>query len=366
MSLLSKFFGKGDGPAKEQPDPEVRKIFRKIEHLLQDDAAQLELVDPKLREVLTRAPCYDKSPNGSGPFGLCKTNPIPTNGPIGELAYLSKLVTNGGERLLFQRLGAVDNIDIFEAVTFSGAQWFIFFLDMYHPKKSRIAPDGFGLSPKACQFSGFHHLCADFPYDFIEMKRREGLGPAYIPTGDILHGIKSGAYERPASHRARLEHLGEETQGPKGGEQARGSDAHAARTMKDLLLAREPPWRRVSPVVINTIIESVTDKGLLEAFILQSMNVGLVPRYEVLDREDSDSKIIRARISQILCETGNRAIPSLAKALEANQRDVATKQLALAGDTFEAAIAFSKNQIVAYIGLATIYGMLGKVSESRS
>jgi hypothetical protein len=209
MSLLSKLFGKGDGSAKgTQPDPEVRKIFEKIEHLLQDEAAQLELVDPKLREDLTRAPYYDKSPNGSGPFGLCKTNPIPTNGPIGELAYLSKLVTNGGERLLFHRLGAVDNIDIFEAVTFSGGQWFIFFLDMYHPKKSRIAPDGFRLSQKACQFSGFHHLCADFPYDFIEMKRREGLGPAYMPTGDILHGIKSRAYERPANHIARLEHLG--------------------------------------------------------------------------------------------------------------------------------------------------------------
>lgn len=367
MSLLSKLFGKGDAPAKgTQLDPEVRKIFEKIEHLLRDDDAQLDLVDPKLREVLRRAPYYDKSPNGIGPFGLCKTNPIPTNGPIGELAYLSRLVTNGGERLLFHRVGAVDNIDIFEAVTFSGGQWFILFLDMYHPKKSRLAPDGFRLSPKACQFSGFHHLCADFPYDFAEMKRREGLSPAYMPTGDILHGIDSRAYERPASHRARLEHLGEATQGPKGGEQAHGSDANAPRTMKDLVLAREPPWHRVSPVVINTIIESVTDKGLLEAFILQSMNVGLVPRYEVLGRENHDSKIIRARISEIMCETGNRAIPSLAKALEANQRDVATKQLALAGDTFEAAIAFSKNQIVAYVGLATIYGMLGKNSESRS
>ena len=104
----------------------------------------------------------------------------------------------------------------------------------------------------------------------------------------------------------------------------------------------------------------------VEVNVRKSMNVGLVPRYEVLGWEDSDSKIIRARISQVLCETGNRAIPSLAEALEANQREVATKQLALAGDTFEAAIAFSKNQIVAYIGLATIYGMLGKVSESRS
>src|SRR5665213_1533788 len=164
MSLISKLFWKGAGSAKgTQLDPEVKKIFEKIEHLLQDDAAQLELVDPKLREVLTRAPYYDKSPNGSGPFGLCMTNPIPTNGPIGELAYLSKLMTNRGERLLFHRLGAADNIDIFEAVTFSGGQWFIFFLDMYHPKKSRIAPDGLRLSPNACQFSGFHHLCADFP-----------------------------------------------------------------------------------------------------------------------------------------------------------------------------------------------------------
>ena len=267
---------------------------------------------------------------------------------------------------LFHRVGAFDKIDIFEAVTFSGGQWFILFLDMYHPKKSRIAPDGFRLSRKACQFSGFHHLCADFPYDFAEMKRREGLGPAYMPTGDILHGIDSGAYERPASHRARLEQLGEETQGPKGGEKTRSSDANAPRTMKALLLLREPPWHRVSPAVINTIIESVTDKGLLEAFILQSMNVGLVPRYEVLGQEDHDLKIIRARISQILCETGNRAIPSLAKALEENQRDVATKQLALAGDTFEAAIAFANNQIVAYIGLATIYGMLGKISDFQS
>jgi hypothetical protein len=45
---------------------------------------------------------------------------------------------------------------------------------------------------------------------------------------------------------------------------------------------------------------------------------------------------------------------------------VATKQLALAGDIFEATIAFSKSQVVAYIGLATIYRMLGKISESQS
>ena len=49
--------------------------------------------------------------------------------------------------------------------------------------------------------------------------------------------------------------------------------------MKDLLLAREPPWHRVSPVVINTIIESVTDKGLLVASDLTC------PRHVRLDRD---------------------------------------------------------------------------------
>lgn len=211
VSLLSKLFGKRDSPAKgTHLDPEVEKIFEKVERLLQDDETQLELVSPEMSEVLKRAPYYDKDPNGTGPFGLCKTNPIPVNGPVGELAYLSKILTNRRERILFHRVGAVDKVDIFETVTFSGGQWFIFFLDMYHPKKSQLAPDGFKLSSKACQFSGFNQFCADFPYDFMEMRHQgwKALGPAYMPTGDIIQNIRAGAYERPTAHKARLELLG--------------------------------------------------------------------------------------------------------------------------------------------------------------
>lgn len=208
MSLLSKLFGKGDGPPKgAQLDPEVRKIFQKVERLLRDDDAQLEFVDPKLREVLRRAPFYDKRPDGSGPFGFCITNPIPTNGPVGEVAYLSRLVTSDGERILFHRIGAAENIDIYEAVTFSGDRWFLLYLDMYHPKKSRLAPAGFALSKEAYQFSGFNNHCADFPYDFAEMRHRSGLGPAYMPMGDIASAVDSKAYERPAAHIARLSQL---------------------------------------------------------------------------------------------------------------------------------------------------------------
>lgn len=137
-------------------------------------------------------------------------------------------------------------------------------------------------------------------------------------------------------------------------------------TVKELLIAREPPWNRVAPPVIDAIIEAITDKGLLEAFVMHSMDAGLVARYEALGRADSDPTFIRAQISHFLCQTGNRAIPSLAKALAAKQTDAATKAFMLAGDAFEAAIALAKNQFAAYLGLAHIYGLVGKSAKSHN
>ena len=45
--------------------------------------------------------------------------------------------------------------------------------------------------------------------------------------------------------------------------------------------------------------------------------------------------------------------------------NAALKALLLAGDTFETAIALAKNQIVAYVGLATAYAMVNKQAECR-
>jgi hypothetical protein len=137
-------------------------------------------------------------------------------------------------------------------------------------------------------------------------------------------------------------------------------------TVKDLLTAREPPWDRVDPVVINAILEAITDKGLLEAFVMHSMDAGLVARYEKLGWDETGTSVIRAQISHILCQTGNRALPSLAEAIEAKRQDAGTKALMLARDTFEAAIALAKNQFAAYAGLAAMYGMIGKRAESHN
>ena len=51
---------------------------------------------------------------------------------------LSKLKTERVKRFLFHRIGAVDTIDVFEAVTFSGIEGFISFLDPHQPRRLRL------------------------------------------------------------------------------------------------------------------------------------------------------------------------------------------------------------------------------------
>lgn len=201
MGFLSDFFG------GKKEDKALREVFEKIRRLLEDENFQIELLHPTMREIIASRPAYDRDPNGTGPFGFSETNPIPVNGPIGELAYLSKLETQRGERILFHRIGAIDTIDVFEAVTFSGSEWFVFFLDHYHPRKSRITPDGFRFTKEVGQFSGFHNFCRDFPYDFHQVKHadKSGLSLAYIAPSKITKQLEARVYNRPLAHKAKLD-----------------------------------------------------------------------------------------------------------------------------------------------------------------
>ncbi len=141
-------------------------------------------------------------------------------------------------------------------------------------------------------------------------------------------------------------------------------NAPLSSTVRDLLIARTPPWDRLAPIVIDTILKSITDKGLLEAFVRASMDAGLVTKYAVLT-SDTSPALIRARISKILAQTATAALPSLAAALAAKQMDAGLKALTLAGDMLEAAIVLAENQIAAYVGLAAMYALVGKRSESH-
>jgi len=202
MGFFSSLFG---GNKQEKA---LQEALRHIHRIIEDEEYQLELVHPAIRELISSAPAYDKRPDGIGPFGLCETNPIPVNGPIGQLAYLSKLVTLSGQRILFHRLGSIDGVDVFEAVSFDGGEWFVLFVDLYHPRRSRLTPDGFKFNDQVAQFSGFHNFCDNFPYDFIEKKASErgsALNIAYIPISHVSDQIKNRAFVRPLAHKAKLE-----------------------------------------------------------------------------------------------------------------------------------------------------------------
>jgi len=105
-------------------------------------------------------------------------------------------------------------------------------------------------------------------------------------------------------------------------------------------------------------------RAVLDVFIMHSVEQGLVARYVILCEGISYASGIRAGISHILCQTGNRALPELADAVAEGQRDKVVKASMLCGDCFEAAIAFERTQIAGYIGLAHAYAMIGRRDKS--
>jgi hypothetical protein len=202
MGFLTNLFG------GNKEDKALREALALINRIIDDEKFQLEHLNPVMKEMIESAPAYDKDPNGTGPFGFIETNPIPVNGPIGQIAYLSKLETQSGQRILFHRLGAMDTVDVFEAVSFNGREWFILFTDFYHPRRSRLTPDGFHFTEEVGQFSGFSNFCEDFPYDFIEKKGSmcdSGLSMAYIAISKVSDQIHDRVFTRPLAHEAKLE-----------------------------------------------------------------------------------------------------------------------------------------------------------------
>ena len=65
------------------------------------------------------------------------------NGPVGELLYLSRLETAGGVAIAFHRLGAIDEIDVFEIASEDGRHWDVLYLSLYFPRKSKHVPSGY-------------------------------------------------------------------------------------------------------------------------------------------------------------------------------------------------------------------------------
>jgi hypothetical protein len=111
-------------------------------------------------------------------------------------------------------------------------------------------------------------------------------------------------------------------------------NTNTAREERQEWFAQTPPWDRVPSPVVDSILDGITDKVMLDAFVRTSTEQNLVPRYEALGRQ-STPDIIRAQISHILCLAGNQAIAVLAKALDMNDIENARQAYQLAMSAFE-------------------------------
>lgn len=93
----------------------------------------------------------DELPNGIGPFGLVKTNPIPAKNVNGSNDYLSRLRTMRGSRPETRRIGSTSAKEITSGmidmyVVSADGQEVTLYICPYHKRTSGRAPDGFILT----------------------------------------------------------------------------------------------------------------------------------------------------------------------------------------------------------------------------
>jgi hypothetical protein len=136
-----------------------------IEALIEDEELQNSTLVPFLRESILLGDAVDYLRDDQS-FGLSADNPIPVNGPLGQQTYLSKLRTAHHGGFFFHRLGSVGRVDLYKLLSLDGTLELNLYLDMYHPRRSRKAVEGFYLDDGPSVFTGFTITMNDFPYDF--------------------------------------------------------------------------------------------------------------------------------------------------------------------------------------------------------
>ena len=206
MGIFSNIFGSN----KKTVSPEIEKIFKKIYKCLTDEVFQNTLMPDALQQIVNKNSAVDELPDASGEFGKCLENPIPVNGPIGEVIYLSNIVTDAGERIFAHRLGSKDGIDIFETVSFDGTSWDILFFYFYYPRKSKKIPNGYKPgNPSQRSIYATNQKANDFPknmFNEIKITFNDFFGISLIHP-DVRLSLEKYRYVRPENHINKLKEL---------------------------------------------------------------------------------------------------------------------------------------------------------------
>lgn len=165
MGFFSRLFGRAEKSRKEQEArAAMHRLFERALGVLNDDGRQNAFMPDALREAIEKSPGLGAK--GKGEFGRNLQNPIPVNGPLGEIAYLSRLKSAAtGSLLGFHRLGSLDRIDVYETFSLDGSGWDILFFDYYHLKKSDKTPEGYIFAGRVEGLTGTNRFIPSFPAD---------------------------------------------------------------------------------------------------------------------------------------------------------------------------------------------------------
>ncbi len=168
------------------------RILAHVHRLLNDDDWQNRMYSRELFPWLSEnRETPDELPCASGEFGRDVNNPIPCNGPIGELTYLSRLrLAGSGEKVFFHRAGSIETavseepVDIFEVISLSGNFYDVLYMDMYHPGKSGKQPAGYTAEDSVEELRGLTNASRDFPENLYTDIIDESLCVLGIPLVD--------------------------------------------------------------------------------------------------------------------------------------------------------------------------------------
>lgn len=194
---------------------EIERIVKKVRLVTEDEETQNGLYPPIIKNQMLKGERCHQVAGGYGEFGRQRTNPIPVNGALGEVTYISRLVKKGllkDSRVLFHRLGSQGILDVYETVTADGKRWDLMWFDMYHPNRSRKSVHGYRIK-KVALWTGWNKQCRDFPRDLemIMAQADEEMGLPTLAAG-IRKLIRDVRWKKPAAHAKRVEEvLGELT-----------------------------------------------------------------------------------------------------------------------------------------------------------
>lgn len=188
----------------------LKKQF--IDETLEEQKADIDRYPPEIKSLILQGSSCDQLPNSTGDFGTSPTNPIPVNGVHGQIKYINRLRSIEGCGFIYHRLCSIKpkgsdlNIDAYELVSLDAKSWGILYFDMYHPRRSTIAPQGYTFSkfdPTLSKITigfGVNKLDTDFPLTIPKlMKEKYGsMGETFAKKlTDILQTKK---FNPPLAH----------------------------------------------------------------------------------------------------------------------------------------------------------------------